>query len=80
MMLNRSFPLESLVNSSVENFKSLILPLSTISTIVPASSELRARRSGRQARTPSYLPASRSLSIFVKYWTATRYFSWMRFF
>lgn len=42
MMLNRSFPIESLVNSSVENFKSLILPLSTISTIVPASSELRA--------------------------------------
>ena len=44
MMFNRSFPLESLVNSSVGNFKSLILPLSTISTIVPASSELRARR------------------------------------
>jgi hypothetical protein len=41
MMFNSSLPLESLVNSRVGNLRSLIVSLSTISTILQASSELR---------------------------------------
>ena len=43
--------------------KSLMTPLSTISTTMPASSELRDKRSGCYARMASYLPFSISFSI-----------------
>ena len=45
-MFSVSLPLESLWNSKVGKRKSLMTPLSTISTIIPASSELRDKRSG----------------------------------